>query len=102
MIKSVLFSIFLLAATFLTFPVFAGDVYVNGYTRSNGTYVQPHYRSAPDGNLSNNYGPSQTNSQLLNPRTRDYDRDGTPNYQDQDDDNDWISDDTDSNQYGTR
>lgn len=34
---------------------FAGDdVYVNGYTKSNGTYVQPHYRSAPDGIESNN------------------------------------------------
>ncbi len=31
------------------------DVYVNGYTRSNGTYVEPYVRSAPDGNLYNNY-----------------------------------------------
>ena len=31
------------------------DVYVRGYTRDNGTYVQPHYRSAPDGNPYNNY-----------------------------------------------
>lgn len=34
---------------------FAGDVFVQGYFRSNGTYVQPHYRSAPDGNLHNNW-----------------------------------------------
>lgn len=33
----------------------ASDVYVKGYYRSNGTYVQPHYRSAPDGVISNNY-----------------------------------------------
>jgi opacity protein-like surface antigen len=33
----------------------AGDVYVNGYYRSDGTYVQPHYRSAPDGNSYNNW-----------------------------------------------
>lgn len=79
---------------------FAGDVYVNGYYRSNGTYVRPHYRSAPDGIRSNNYGPSQTDSQLLNPRTRDNDHDGTPNYLDQDDDNDGVLDNTDSNQYG--
>ncbi len=32
-----------------------GDVYVRGYTRGNGTYVQPHIRSAPDGNPYNNY-----------------------------------------------
>lgn len=31
------------------------DVYVNGYYRNNGTYVQPHYRSNPDGNPYNNY-----------------------------------------------
>jgi hypothetical protein len=31
------------------------DVFVNGYTRSNGTYVAPHYRTAPDGNPYNNY-----------------------------------------------
>lgn len=81
---------------------FAGDVYVDGYYRQNGTYVRPHYRSAPDGIRSNNYGPSQTDSQLLNPRSRDNDHDGTPNYLDHDDDNDGVSDDTDSNQYGRR
>ena len=31
------------------------DVYVHGYYRSNGTYVQPHYRSNPDGNFYNNW-----------------------------------------------
>ena len=31
------------------------DVYVRGHFRSNGTYVQPHYRSNPDGNFSNNW-----------------------------------------------
>jgi len=31
------------------------DVYVRGYYRDNGTYVQPHYRSNPDGNPSNNW-----------------------------------------------
>ncbi len=30
-------------------------VRVRGYTRSNGTYVQPHYRSNPDGNFNNNW-----------------------------------------------
>lgn len=32
------------------------DVYVDGYSRKDGTYVEPHYRSAPDGNPYNNYG----------------------------------------------
>jgi hypothetical protein len=31
------------------------DVYVRGYSRGNGTYVQPHYRSNPDGNRYNNW-----------------------------------------------
>ena len=31
------------------------DVYVRGYFRGNGTYVQPHYRSNPDGNPNNNW-----------------------------------------------
>jgi hypothetical protein len=34
---------------------FAGDVYVNGYFKSNGTYVQPYYRTAPDSNPYNNF-----------------------------------------------
>src|SRR5262245_35677544 len=32
----------------------AGDTFVNGYVRRDGTYVQPHVRSAPDGNPWNN------------------------------------------------
>ena len=34
-------------------PAFADDTYVRGHTRKDGTYVQPHFRSAPDGNLNN-------------------------------------------------
>lgn len=34
----------------------AADQYVRGYTRSDGTYVQPHYRSNADGQQWNNYG----------------------------------------------
>lgn len=32
-----------------------GDVHVDGYYRSNGTYVNEHYRTQPDGNQYNNY-----------------------------------------------
>ena len=35
-------------------PVLA-DEFVNGYVRRDGTYVQPHMRSSPDGNPFNNY-----------------------------------------------
>lgn len=31
--------------TFLISSAAMADTYVNGYYRSNGTYVQPHYRS---------------------------------------------------------
>jgi hypothetical protein len=41
--------------------VAAADTYVRGHTRSDGTYVQPHHRTNPDGNLFNNYS-SQGNS----------------------------------------
>ncbi len=31
------------------------DEYVNGYTRSNGTYVEPHYRSSPNNTTYDNW-----------------------------------------------
>jgi len=37
-------------------------VHVKGYRKKNGTYVQPHYRSNPDGNPYNNWSyPGNTN-----------------------------------------
>jgi hypothetical protein len=33
----------------------ARDVYVQPHVRKDGTYVQGHHRSAPDGNPYNNY-----------------------------------------------
>src|SRR5690242_11556610 len=33
----------------------SGSVSVKGYYRKDGTYVQPHKRSAPDGNFDNNW-----------------------------------------------
>lgn len=60
-----------------------GPVWVNGYYRRDGTYVQPHYRTAPDGNISNNWstspnvnpytGKTGTHSQFPSP-TRTYRR----------------------------
>jgi hypothetical protein len=31
------------------------DVHVRGYWKQNGTYVQPHWRSNPDGNVYNDW-----------------------------------------------
>jgi hypothetical protein len=77
----------------------AKDVHVKGYYRKDGTYVRPHIRSSPDSSRSNNYGPSRSSDQLMNPRQRDWDRDGAPNYLDKDDDNDGIRDNYDKQQY---
>lgn len=89
-----------LLALGMALPVYARDVHVDGYYRSNGTYVRPHVRSSPNSTRMDNYGPSTNGSQLMNPRSRDYDGDGTSNYMDGDDDNDGIGDDLDTSQYG--
>lgn len=85
---------------FLPFAVLARDVHVDGYFRRDGTYVRPHIRSGPNMYRSDNYGPSRSDIELMNPRLRDYDGDLTPNYLDADDDNDNALDDYDSSQYG--
>src|SRR6266566_4729421 len=36
-------------------PLLAEDVHVKGYMRRDGTYVQPHMRSAPDSSYNNNW-----------------------------------------------
>ena len=33
----------------------AGDVFVKGYTKRDGTYVQPHYRSSPNSTKLDNF-----------------------------------------------
>ena len=50
----------IVSAIFVVFslsPVFA-DTWVNGYYKSNGTYVQGHYRSSPDSYRNNNWSTS--------------------------------------------
>lgn len=51
--KTLLICIFALAT--LTGQAFAKDTYVRGHYRKDGSYVQPHYRSAPDSTVTNNY-----------------------------------------------
>ena len=57
----------LLLAVCLTGTAFA-DVYVRGYTKSNGTYVQPHYRSSPNGTTADNWSTKGN----VNPYTGQY------------------------------
>ena len=56
-IKLVLITLsFLLISLFYIQSADAGGrVSVKGYTRKDGTYVSPHYRTAPDGNFYNNW-----------------------------------------------
>jgi hypothetical protein len=35
--------------------IYGQDQTVQGYTRQNGTYVQPYHRTTPDNNRFNNY-----------------------------------------------
>lgn len=67
-----------IAATIFVSSVAFSDTYVRGYTRKNGTYVQPHYRSSPDRSKLNNWS-TQGN---VNPYTG---RAGTVNPYDNDD-----------------
>lgn len=40
---------------FFGYISFAQDVWVEGYTRNNDTYVDGHYRTSPDNTANNNY-----------------------------------------------
>ena len=41
--------------TFLSTTLMFSQTYVNGYIRSDGTYVKPHYRSDKDYSFDNNW-----------------------------------------------
>lgn len=44
-----------LLASMVCSSVAFADVYVRGYTRSDGTYVAPHYRSSPNSTRNDNW-----------------------------------------------
>ena len=47
---------FLILFFFVAVPLaYAGQTWVNGYYRSNGTYVQGHWRTTPDQSRTNNF-----------------------------------------------
>lgn len=50
--KTFIISLFIF---FIGTVCFAKDTYVRGHYRNNGTYVQPHYRTAPNNNIYDNY-----------------------------------------------
>src|SRR2546426_4098951 len=64
------FSLLAFAALLLTIgtasvPALAGDVFVHGHTQRDGTYVPPHWRSAPDGGDNDDW----TKALKVNPYT---------------------------------
>lgn len=71
--RSIISLILFLQAVTCIVPAFA-DTYVQPYTRQDGTQVQGHYRSNPDGNSDNNWS-TQGN---VNPHTG---KEGTHNPQ---------------------
>ena len=64
-VKLLILLLFVLLLSTLT-----GGVDTKGYYHSDGTYVQPHYRSTPDGNPYNNYSyPDNIDPYTGNPDT---------------------------------
>ena len=60
-----LFKLFIVFSLAFSFVAIAKDVKVKGYYKKNGTYVKPHYRSAPDSSINNNW----TTRGNVNPHT---------------------------------
>ena len=54
-LKAVAAALLVSTAGALTASSAFAQTYVNGYTRSNGTYVQGHYRSSPNYTRRDNY-----------------------------------------------
>lgn len=52
-----LFYVILAICCFSSFSL-ARDVFVGGYTKSNGTYVDSYHRSSPNGTTLDNYSVS--------------------------------------------
>ena len=72
-VVAVLFCVLCVSNNFL--PAFA-DTPVNGYTRRDGTYVQPHMRSDRDSSFSNNWSTKGN----INPYTNERDYKQEPTY----------------------
>lgn len=83
MLKEKIISLFLYTSiALLSFCTFSkgSNVHVNGYFRSNGTYVQPHYRTAPDHNFYNNWSTrGNVNPYTGKAGTKEYPSNSPPN-----------------------
>lgn len=65
-------SILVVMGILVSTSAFSSDNYHRGYTRKDGTYVEPHYQTAPNQNRYDNYS-SQGNTNPYNDK-RGYDR----------------------------
>lgn len=54
-VKHLILSILLFFSVLSIAQTNSNHVYVNGYTRSNGTYVEGHYRTAPNSTVNDNF-----------------------------------------------
>ena len=77
-ILSIVTSLLFSAEVFANGKGGGGHVHVNAYTKKDGTYVQPHYRTSPDGTKTNNW----SHSGNVNPYTGKVgtNTDSSPNY----------------------
>ena len=77
-ILSIVTSLLFSAEVFAKSKGGGSHVHVNGYTRKDGTYVQPHYRTSPDRTKTNNW----SHSGNVNPYTGKVgtNTDSSPNY----------------------
>jgi hypothetical protein len=54
-IEKILLTSLLIFSLLFSISALSKDVYVKPYTRSDGTHVKGHYRSAPDSTINNNF-----------------------------------------------
>ncbi len=67
-----MFRIILASFAFIALvPTGAAQTHVDGHTRRDGTYVAPHYRSAPDKSYNNNWNVSPNANPYTGERGRD-------------------------------
>ena len=53
--KNIIITLTVAASLFSFIQTSYADVYVNGYWKQNGTYVEPYYRTAPNDSIYDNY-----------------------------------------------
>jgi hypothetical protein len=71
--------IFVISALVLLPHIAMADQQVHGYTKANGTYVQPYTRSSPNGTKADNYSTQGNVNPYTGQRGQVRDESNTPN-----------------------